>query len=383
MLIGIDGIPLRDIKTGVAHYTFELARSLALASPADQLELVSPFPFLPVNQIEHAGQAWPPNLRATQVAVNMLERNWWTLGLPRYIKRRSLDLFHGTNFDIPLWRRCPTVLTIHDLSALLHPETHEARQVRRTRRRLPLMARIATQIVTPSESVRAEVVEHLRVPREKVIAVPEAARSVFRPLPPEQTVEPRKRLGVEDDFLLFVGTIEPRKNLGVLLSAYAELLRTTELRPQLVIVGKKGWLTDEFFIRVRQSGLADRIRLTGYLPDSDLCALYSSCRSFIYPSIYEGFGLPPLEAMACGAPVIASAIPSITEVVEKAACLVAPGSVDGLARSIATLLGDRNRRQQLSAAAIIRAGAFSWNHTARLMLEVYREASARGAQEKI
>jgi glycosyltransferase involved in cell wall biosynthesis len=382
MLIGIDGIPLKDIKTGVGHYTFELARSLALASPKDQLEIISPFPFLPANQSEQAQQALPPNLRAMQVRVNVLARNWWTVGLPRYIKRRSLDLFHGTNYDIPLWKRCPTVLTIHDLSPFLYPETHEARHVRRARRRLPLMARIATQIVTSSESARDEVVEHLHVPREKVVAVPAAARSIFRPLPPEQTVEARKRLGVEDEFLLFVGTIEPRKNLIVLLSAYRELLRATELRPQLVIVGKKGWLTDEFFIRVRESGLAERVRFTGYLADSDLCALYSSCRSFIYPSKYEGFGLPPLEAMACGAPVIASRIPSIVEIVGTAGTLVPPDSADALAQSIAALLRDENRRQHLSSAAIRRAGVFSWDNTACRMLEVYREASERDAHEK-
>lgn len=381
MLIGIDGIPLRDIKTGVGHYTFELARSLALASPTDQLEIISPFPFLPVNQSEHAQQALPPNLRATQVKVNMLERNWWTVGLPRYIKRRSLALFHGTNYDIPLWKRCPTVLTIHDLSPFLYPETHEARHVRRSRRRLPLMARIATQIVTPSESVRHEVVEHLHVPREKVTAVPAAARSVFRPLPPEQTVETRKRLGVEDEFLLFVGTIEPRKNLIVLLSAYRELLRATELRPQLVIVGKKGWLADEFFGRLRESGLAERVRFTGYLSDNDLCALYSSCRSFIYPSIYEGFGLPPLEAMACGAPVIASRIPSIVEVVGTAGTLVPPDSADALAQSITALLRDENQRQHSSLAGLRRARDFSWEKTAGLMRRVYEQACEKNALE--
>jgi glycosyltransferase involved in cell wall biosynthesis len=382
MLIGIDGIPLRDIKTGVGHYTFELARSLALASPTDQLEIISPFPFLPLNQSEYAGQALPSNLRATQVKVNLLERNWWTVGLPRYIKRRSLDLFHGTNFDIPLWKRCPTVLTVHDLSDFLYPETHEARSARRARRRLPLMARTATQIVTHSESVRDEVVEHLHVPPEKVTAIPVAARSIFGPLPSERTVEARKRLGVEDEFLLFVGTIEPRKNLSVLLSAYQELLRATELRPQLVIAGKKGWLTDEFFVRVRESGLAERVRFTGYLSDSDLCALYSSCRIFIYPSIYEGFGLPPLEAMACGAPVIASRIPSMVEVVGTAGMLVPPDSADALAQSIATLLRDRNQRQHLASAGIRRAGAFSWNNTAGLMLKVYREACERHTHEK-
>jgi glycosyltransferase involved in cell wall biosynthesis len=382
MLIGIDGIPLRDIKTGVGHYTFELAKSLALVSPLDQVEIISPFPFLSADQSEDVQQAWPPNLRAVQVKVNLIERNWWTVGLPRYLKRKSFDLFHGTNYDIPLWKRCPTVLTIHDLSAFLFPETHESRSVRRARRRLPLMGRAATQIVTPSESVKEEVMDHLHVSREKVVAIPEAARAIFRPLPPEQTVETRERLGVEDDFLLFVGTIEPRKNLNVLLKAYRDLLGATEQRPQLVIAGKKGWLTDKLFAFVQELGIEERVNFTGYLSDDDLCALYSSCRLFIYPSIYEGFGLPPLEAMACGAPVIASSIPSMSEVLGSAARLVAPDDVNGLAGSINTLLRDRNERQQLASAGLARAGSYSWDRTAKLMLGVYREAGERHARER-
>jgi len=374
MLIGIDGIPLKDIKTGVGHYTFELARSLALASPTDQLEIVSPFSFFPGDHSEDPSDGWPPNLRLTQVKVNVWTRNWWTIGLPRYIKWRSLDLFHGTNFDIPLWKRCPAILTIHDLSDFLYPETHEARGVWRARRRLPFMARTATQIVTHSESVRREVIEHLQVSREKVIAIPAAARSVFRPLPPDQTIETRKRLGVEDEFLLFVGTIEPRKNLIVLLNAYRELLSATELHPQLVIAGKKGWLTDSLFSSLRELGIEERVLFTGYLSDNDLCALYSSCRVFIYPSKYEGFGLPPLEAMACGAPVIASSIPSIREVTGETARLVAPAGSDDLAQAIVTLLRDENERQRLSVAGLKRAQQFSWNRTAQLMLGVYHQA---------
>ncbi len=374
MLIGIDGIPLKDIKTGVGHYTFELARSLALASPTDQLEIVSPFSFFPGGYSEDPLDGWPPNLRLTQVKVNVWARNWWTIGLPRYIKRRSFDLFHGTNFDIPLWKRCPAILTIHDLSDFLYPETHEARGVWRARRRLPFMARTATQIVTHSESVRREVIEHLQVSREKVIAIPAAARSVFRPLPPDQTIETRKRLGVEDEFLLFVGTIEPRKNLIVLLNAYRELLSATELHPQLVIAGKKGWLTDSLFSSLRELGIEERVLFTGYLSDNDLCALYSSCRVFIYPSKYEGFGLPPLEAMACGAPVIASSIPSIREVTGETARLVAPAGSDDLAQAIVTLLRDENESQRLSVAGLKRAQQFSWNRTAQLMLGVYHQA---------
>jgi glycosyltransferase involved in cell wall biosynthesis len=381
MLIGIDGIPLRDIKTGVGHYTFELAQGLALATPTDQVEIVSPFPYLPPDPGD-ASQPLPPNLIPIQLKVNLFERNWWTIGLPRYLKRRSFDVFHGTNFDVPLWQVCPTVLTVHDLSAFLYPAMHEARSVRRARRRLPLMARTSTQIVTHSESVRHEVAEHLRVSLEKIVAIPAAARSIFRPLPSSQTDEIRRRLGVEDDFLLYVGTIEPRKNLIVLLDAYRKIISTPGLHPQLVIAGKTGWLTDELFHHLRKLEIEERVHFTGYLPDNDLCALYSSCKIFIYPSIYEGFGLPPLEAMACGAAVIASSTPSITEVVQGAACLVAPDGINDLVKAIIMLLRDENERRRLSAAGLKRALQFSWNRTAQLMLGVYREAVERHGRER-
>jgi glycosyltransferase involved in cell wall biosynthesis len=379
MLIGIDGIPLSYLKTGVGHYTFEVARCLALDSPQDEFELISPHPFVAQPGDENEPE-WPSNLSAVRVHANLLERRWWSIGLPLYIRRHPLALFHGTNFEVPVWKGCPTVMTIHDLSVLLYPETHEKRFVRRSRLLLPHMSRRATMIVTPSESVRREVCEHLRGAPERVVAVPEAARRLFHPIRLEQTLATRERFGVEDEFLLYVGTIEPRKNLLTLVRAFDRLLRTTRHGPQLVIAGKKGWLTDDLYAYIKNSEAATRILFTGYVTDEELRALYSSCRAFVYPSLYEGFGLPPLEAMACGAPVIASDIASIREAVGKAARLVDPKDVDALARSIVRLLEDDKERQHLSAAGLKRAAKFTWERTARSIREVYEEAIQRHAK---
>jgi glycosyltransferase involved in cell wall biosynthesis len=187
----------------------------------------------------------------------------------------------------------------------------------------------------------------------------------------------KRRLGIEDDFLLFVGTIEPRKNLLTLVRAFEEILRASPLRPQLVIAGRPGWLMDDLFAYIKNAGLDDRLRFTGYLSDEDLSALYSSCRAFIYPSLYEGFGLPPLEAMACGAPVITSRIPSITEVVSHAAHLVEPTDTQALAQSIIKLLEDGRERERLRAAARERAAEFTWEKTAAQTFEIYRQALER------
>ncbi|MEO8434351.1 MAG: glycosyltransferase family 1 protein [Pyrinomonadaceae bacterium] len=371
MRIALDGIPLNQPLTGVGHYTVELARALAAGSPHDRFEIVSPLSFIPLPELSLS------NLQLVKASVNVFTRRWWTVGLPGYVQRESLDIFHGTNFEVPLWRKCPTVLTIHDLSMLLFPAVHEKHRTRRARRRLPVMARAADMIITPGESVREEVCERLQVEPSKVVAIPEAPRDLFRPLPQTETLETRERLGIADDFLLFVGTIEPRKNLPTLVRAFSEVVANGNRSLQLVLAGRTGWLNSDLFELIRGSGVSDRIKLTGYLCDEDLRSLYSSCRLFVYPSLYEGFGLPPLEAMACGAPAIVSRIPSIMAVTGDAACLVSPENTVEMAQSVVELLNDEAKRRQLSAAGIQRSSQFSWRRTAELTRDVYREAMDR------
>jgi glycosyltransferase involved in cell wall biosynthesis len=375
MRIGIDGIPLVALRTGVGHYTFELARALSILSPADRFELISPLPILD-SVTEEINQ---PNLRPVRLRLNALLRPWWAVRLPLYIRQAGLDVFHGTNFDVPLWNRCASVLTIHDLSLFLHSETHEERLVRRARRRMPLMARTAHMIITPSQSVKRETCELFRISPERVVAIPEAARSCFKPVMAHEAAQVKRQLGVEDEFILFVGTIEPRKNLVTLARAFEEVLRSADLRPQLVIAGKKGWLTEELFSFVKEMEAGGRMRFTGYLPDESLAALYSTCKVCVYPSLYEGFGLPALEAMACGAPVITSSTAALMETAGDAARLFDPHDAQALAKAIKGLLLDEDARSELSARGLRRAAQFSWENTARLTMEVYREAISRRA----
>ena len=374
MRIGIDGLPLTETLTGIGHYTLELANHLAVAAPADEIQVVSPRAYL---KSLDGQRERPANLRLVRSRVSPITRHWWSIGLPRYIRRHGIEVFHGTNFEVPLRRVCPTVVTIHDLSMLLYPHTQEHKRVRRAQRRLPAMARASTMIITPTESVRREVHEHLLLPLDRIVAVPEAARSCFHRLEPEETIATRRRFGIRHEFLLFVGTVEPRKNIATLLRAFEEVLRVRAQPLQLVIAGRKGWLVDDLFDSLKRSPAAEHILCTGYLPDEDLCALYSSCIALIYPSIYEGFGLPPLEAMACGAPVIASNIPAIKEVVGAAALLVSPESTEELARSLFELLDSDSARSELSTAGVNRVAQFSWSHTATATRSVYAEACKR------
>ncbi|HEX8137143.1 MAG TPA: glycosyltransferase family 1 protein [Pyrinomonadaceae bacterium] len=379
MHVGIDGFPLVAPRTGIGHYTFELARALAQAAPSDEFELISPTPSsLP----EELGPGWPTNLRASSPQGALLNRRWWAVGLPLYLRRARLDIFHGTNYEAPLWNSGCTVVTIHDLSLLLHADKHEERLARRARRRLPLVVRQASMIITATESVKREICEHLKVNADRVAVTPYAPRRTLGSVSPAQAAEVRRRLGVEDQFILFVGTVEPRKNLTALVRAFAEVLGHTSFRPQLVIAGRKGWLTDELDSLIERSGIRERLLLTGYVREEELAALYSSCRMCVYPSLYEGFGLPPLEAMQCGAPVITSNIEAIVETVGTAARLVPPTDAQALAQAITELLRDEAARSRLSQAGRERAAGFTWERTAQLTLDVYREALKRKKRTK-
>jgi glycosyltransferase involved in cell wall biosynthesis len=235
------------------------------------------------------------------------------------------------------------------------------------------MARAADAVITPTEAVRREACERLRLPSAKVFAVPEAARACFRPQAFEETEGVRERLGAGAEFLLAVGTIEPRKNLAALVEVFEELARE---RPalRLVVAGRRGWLGEELFARIEASPARARLVLAGYVADEELRALYASCRAFVYPSRYEGFGLPPLEARACGAPVVAGRAAAVAEVAGGAARLFEPDDRDELGRALRELLDDEGARRSLRDGGLRRAAQFSWERAARLTLEVYAEA---------
>jgi glycosyltransferase involved in cell wall biosynthesis len=369
MKIGIDGIPLAQVKTGVGHYTFEIAREVSLAHRSDQIQVVSHLPFEPSAIASNSD-----NLSFIHERVNSATKHWWTIGLPLYIRRNSIDLFHGTNDDIPVWGGRPTVLTIHDLSLLLFPETHETNRVNRAKRRLPVMASRANRIIVPTESVRSEVVEHLNVGENKIAVIAEAPRRFFRPLSRFDAEPTLKRLKIEEQFLLYVGAIEPRKNLITLVRALEEIYLATELRPQLIIAGPKGWLSDALFNYVEQSPVKERLLLTGYLGDDDLRALYSACAVMSFPALYEGAGLPPLEAMACGAPVVTSDARAVVEMVGDGARVVAAKDARALAANLIELLTHESARSELSERGLRRVKEMSWQRAAEKTYDVYLDA---------
>jgi glycosyltransferase involved in cell wall biosynthesis len=368
MRIALDAIPLVAAKTGIGHYTDALAYSLASCFSDHQYVLLSPFDFA-----FEASNGHPKNLNKQFFPVRSVFRKWWLFGLPAMLQISPVDLFHGTNYCIPVYAPCPTVVTIHDLSLFTQSHTHEQDNVTRGRRRMPMMARRASAIIAPSEWTKREIVKHLHIRPEKIRVIFEAAREGMKPLPREECLPVLKKHEIRSPYLLYVGTIEPRKNLLTLIRAYDELIRTTSHKPQLVLAGGRGWLFDEVFKLVEDLKLGDAVRFTGYVEDSDLPALYSAAQAMTYPSFYEGFGLPPLEAMACGAPVITSNATSLPEVIGGAGQMHDPNDVNALTKAIALIFDDAAARERFIRAGFEQAARFSWERAARETQRLYDE----------
>jgi glycosyltransferase involved in cell wall biosynthesis len=298
------------------------------------------------------------------------------LTLSAELRRRPVDLLH-VQYTAPPLAPCPVVATIHDLSFEHLPETFKRRSRAQLRLTVRRTARRATQLIAPSEFTRRDLIETYHISPHRISVIPLAASPQFRPVTEPGEVERVKRLyHIEGDYVLAVGSIQPRKNLVRLVEAYS-LLRRRRGRfklPQLVLVGKKAWLYGETLRRVEERGVADSVLLTGYVSEADLPALYTGALCFAYPSIFEGFGLPPLEAMSCGTPVLTGDRTSLPEVVGDAALRVDPYDAGAIADALIRLVGDEALRADLSARGLHRARQFDWRETARMTLEVYRKA---------
>ena len=297
------------------------------------------------------------------------------LTLSSELRRNPVDVLH-VQFTAPPFAPCPVVVSIHDLSFEHLPLTFKRRSRMQLRLTVRQSARKAARILTLSESVRQDIIETYGIAPERVTTIPIAAPAHFRPVTDAGEIQ-RVRLTykIAGDYILSVGSIQPRKNLTRLVAAYARLRRERAegKLPRLVIVGKQAWLYDETLRAIEEQGIGDLTVLTGYVPDADLPALYSGAVCLVYPSYFEGFGLPPLEAMQCGAPVIAGNRTSLPEVVGEAGLLVDPFDEAAIATAIARLIDDSDLRAELRVKGLKRARVFDWHETARRTLSVYRQ----------
>ncbi len=301
------------------------------------------------------------------------------LTLSQELRRRPVDLLH-VQYTAPPFAPCPVVATIHDLSFEHLPQTFKRRSRLQLRLTVRRTARTAARVLVPSEHTRRDIIETYKLDAARVSVTPLAAPAHFAPVDDEKEVRRvRERYKIEGDYILAVGSIQPRKNLTRLIVAYADLRRARPHAnlPKLALVGKKAWLYDETLRAIETYGLGELTVLTGYVSEADLPALYTGALCFVYPSYFEGFGLPPLEAMKCGAPVIAGNRTSLPEVVSDAGLLVDPFDKDALVSALARVIDDPDLRARLRVKGMERAGHFSWRETARLTLKAYERATGR------
>ncbi|MGB9195259.1 MAG: glycosyltransferase family 1 protein [Azonexus sp.] len=369
--------PLLSPKTGIGQYC------LNLMSELENISGVDPHYFYGGVWSDELLRQAPTSVSATkkfkrtvaQVIPDLaygLQQRWRGRHFCKGIASTASAVYHEPNFlafNTPL----PTVVTIHDLSILRYPETHPRDRVAFMTRRLGESIRRADCVISDSEYGRQEILAEYNLPPERVVSVLLAAGSGFSPVAAEQLPALLAPFDLQSgQYVLSVGTLEPRKNLTTAIKAYARLPEAIRQEIPFVIAGMKGWRTDGLDREVAALIDKGQIRRLGYVPDEALPALYSGARVFVYPSLYEGFGLPPLEAMACGAPVIVSNRSSLPEVVGDAGLQVDALDVDGLAEAMNRLIGDDVLCAALRQRGMERAKGFSWRRCAEETLAVYR-----------
>jgi glycosyltransferase involved in cell wall biosynthesis len=373
MRIGFDATALPAEPVGAGRYIVRLARALAAQGAEHELIIF-------VQRPRRALIDTPPlqNVQwvETQEVRPALRLLWEQTILPQLVRRLNLDLLHSPHYTRPLFLPCASVVTFHDMTFFLYPQLH----TRAKRIFFPWMmrrsARLAEAIIADSESTYRDATRILSIPVEKITTVPLGIGEEFHPISDAHLLQDcRQRYNLPERFVLYVGLVEPRKNLPLLLQAYARLAQQDD-PPPLVVVGRMGWMYEEVFRQIESLQLQQRVQFTGYVPDQDLPLVYNLAQCLLYPSRYEGFGFPPLEAMACGTPVITTASSAMQDQVGEAGLLVPPQDEQALFQAMRRLLHDRALQEELSRRGREQARKFTWEQTAFKTLQVYRQAVA-------
>lgn len=379
MRLGIDA-RLFHVNTGIGRYTRSLFFEYLQRQPLhDQFVLFYDRPaerasFFPESLSVSFTQSEQVELIIAPCQRRIVWTNW---SLPPLLRQHNIDVYHGVcNFELPIRKMCRYVVTIHDLVPLFFPELVPKKHLLFFKLFIKRAAQTADVIITDSEHSKQDICQHLRVSAEKVRVI----HLGYTPAPlPENADAERQNLferyGIRQPYLLFVGVIEPKKNLTRLLEAFALLRRERRIdeRVQLVITGGKGWFCGQVEHKIAELQLEASVVLTGFMPDDALPLLYSGAEAFVFPSIYEGFGLPVVEAMSYGAPVITSNASSLPEIAGNAGMLVNPTDHVSIAEGIETILRHPERREQMRAAGRLQAQQFSWSRTAEETYRIYQD----------
>lgn len=373
LTIAINDRPIRPPKTGVGHYVEELLRWLPLVAPqhryvgffTDVLHRRPP-------SIETAPRTAPPGTPASRPPwlVRRVLQTGYQVAFRIATGRRRYSLYHEPNNIAMRWRG-PTITTVHDMSVVRHPEWHPDDRVAWYQREFEKSVAQTTHFICPSAFTKRELMDLGGVPDDRITVIPLAARESFSPRAAEKLEHLRRLLSLPKAFLLFVGTLEPRKNIDGLLDAYSRLPVPLRHHYPLVLVGAAGWGVSGLWDRAARLNIQQTILPLGYVTEDDLATLYTAAKALVWPSWYEGFGLPPLECMACGTPVITSTASSLPEVVGDAALTVDPHNNAALAAAIEQLIDDSQLHAHLADRGRARAAQFTWQRTAAAHAELY------------
>lgn len=374
MDIGIDVSAAVHGRAGLGRYAYELVTALRHVAPEHTLTL-----FYNRSSDAHIRPEW---LDFPQVALDLGDKAWRSVvaaahvtGIQQDRRVGRVDVFHGTDHLLPRLRSTGSVFTLHDLTYVLFPNTHSRLNREYLRFMMPRFLQ-ADAVVADSQSTSRDAVKWYGLSEDSVTVVYPGVSKRFAPVEARDRLALCSRLGLPREFVLCVGTIEPRKNLIVLLEALASLGKSAST-PPLVIAGRRGWLSEPFFRRLSDLGLERRVTVLGHVADDDLPALYSACQMLAFPSLYEGFGLPVLEAMSCGAPVVCSSSSSLPEVGGSAAYYVDPLDAEGWAAALVRVLSDSDLRTEMRENGLVQSATFTWERTARSMLAIYERVRCR------
>lgn len=352
MRVAFDASPVRGRKTGIGVYTADLMRALNEYAP--QMETVALDDGVEVSQ-------------RTDKRILREQR-----ALPRLAANAHADLLHLTGFAAPLRSRVPVILTVMDLIGVLFSQNFPPASRFYWSRYLPYTLRSARHLITLSENTRQDILRLTRTPENRITVIPPGVDPRFQVVEDSALLEQTAaRLQLPRSYLLFVSTLEPRKGIDTLLDAYAGI--APQVEQDLVIVGKRGWYYETLFDRVRARDLENRVRFTDYIADADMPVVYNLATAFVFPSRYEGFGLTPLEAMACGTPVISSNAASLPEVVGAAGILLAPTDTAGFAAAMRELCVNQELRAELRDKGLRRVRLFSWRRAVEQTVKVYAQ----------
>jgi alpha-1,3-rhamnosyl/mannosyltransferase len=384
VILAVDAItpPL----TGIGRYAYELARRLPGHPGIEKVRYFSlgrwqnGADFESANNATQAINELPiqrkKSLRSVLAGSSLVVKAYHLLTPPIYrsrLRREKNSLFHSPNYFLPPFPG-KSVATIHDLSHVLFPQFHPAARIEYMERALPETLRQADFLITDAESVRVEVIQHFGWSPDRIAAVPLGVDSKFHPRSSADLMPVLLRYGLHQmDYTLCVGTIEPRKNLDRLLTAYEALPETLRQQCPLVLVGSRGWLSDGIFDRIAKGTAVGWVRYLNFVEQNDLPFLYAGARLFAYPSLYEGFGLPPLEAMASGIPVVTSNVSSLPEVVGNAAILVDPKDESALSEALRRGLEDEEWRSNAVVLGIQRASTLRWEQCIDQTVSIYKK----------